>query len=269
MGHLLPNVSISATLEPNTSPGANLVFSWKTLRTLCLVLLLVPVVHLVYLVSRDTIATLDSSPEAWASEIDAYARQDRASQLPDKPIVVVGGRRVKLWNGLEDVLAPQPVLMRGLGDATVDDLIHNYERLIGFYRPHSIVLLPSNSEFHLRANKDGEALARSIQELVELDFKHQSTRRFYVISPLKTPLYRSDDSTVDEAMEQLVAWASDTARIQILDANALLRDADGEPNPAYFRADGVNLNEHGYLRLSVLLKSATETDTSLYAKSPD
>ncbi|MBT3411889.1 MAG: hypothetical protein HN430_14465, partial [Halieaceae bacterium] len=66
------------------------MISWKTLRTLCLVLLLIPVVHLVYLISRDTVATLNNSPDAWAAEIDAYARQARASQLPDKPIVVVG-----------------------------------------------------------------------------------------------------------------------------------------------------------------------------------
>ena len=101
------------------------MISWKTLRTLCLVLLSIPVVHLVYLISRDTVATLNNSPDAWAAEIDAYARQDRASQHPDKPIVVVGGRRVKLWPDLEELLAPRPVLMRGLGDATVDDLIHN------------------------------------------------------------------------------------------------------------------------------------------------
>ena len=71
------------------------MISWKTLRTLCLVLLLIPVVHLVYLVSRDTVATLDSSPNAWASELEAYAKLDRANPHPKDPIVVVGGRRVK------------------------------------------------------------------------------------------------------------------------------------------------------------------------------
>ena len=236
------------------------MISWKTLRTLCLVLLSIPVVHLVYLISRDTVATLNPSPDAWAAEIDAYARQDRASQLPDKPIVVVGGRRVKLWPDLEELLAPRPVLMRGLGDATVDDLIHNYQRLIGFYRPGSIVLLPSNSEFHLRANKDAEALVSGIVELAERDIDHQSNCRFYIISPLKTPLYPSDNATVNKSMCLLQEWASDISHIEVLDINALLKKTTGEPNPSYFRADGVNLNEHGYLRLSILLKSAIEAD---------
>ena len=242
------------------------MISWKTLRTLCLVLLLLPVVHLVYLVSKDTIATLDSSPDAWASEIDAYARSDRATKLPENPIVVVGGRRVKLWNGLEEVLTPLPVLMRGLGDATVDDLIHNYERLIGFYRPGAVVLLPSSSEFHIRANKDADDLTRGIKELVQLDAKHQSNSRFYIITPLKTPLYEADDDTVEETTRLLNTWAEGKDHVVILDANDLLGQADGRPNPAYYRADGINLNEHGYLRLSVLLQSALEDDSRSFNK---
>ena len=81
-------------------------------------------------------------------------------------------------------------------------------------------------------------------------------------------LARSDDDTVDEAVRLLEEWASDTTRIQILDINALLKGGDGEPNPSYFRADGVNLNEHGYVRLSVLLQSAMEADAGLSGKSP-
>ena len=237
------------------------MISWRTLRTLCLVLLLIPVVHLVYLVSRDTVATLNSSPDAWAEEIDAYARQDRASKLPENPIVVVGGRRVKLWPGLEDLLSPMPVLMRGLGDATVDDLIHNYERLIGFYRPETVVLLPSSSEFHIRANKDADDLARGIEELVELNAYHAANSNFYVITPLKTPLHASKDSTVEETTRLLNDWAASQDRVEILDANRLLVKPDGRPNPAYYRADGINLNEHGYLRLSVLLQSALDDQT--------
>jgi hypothetical protein len=32
------------------------------------------------------------------------------------------------------------------------------------------------------------------------------------------------------------------------------------PRENYFRGDGVNLNEHGYLRLSVLLQTQVEKD---------
>ena len=93
------------------------MYSWKTTRTFCAILLLLPIVHLAYIASRDVLATMNPSPHAWDHELAHYAKVDRANPLPDKPLVVVGGRRVKLWHGLTDLLAPMPVLMRGLGDA--------------------------------------------------------------------------------------------------------------------------------------------------------
>ena len=81
------------------------MLSWNTTRTVCAVLLLIPLVHLVYLVASDTMAILDPSPEAWADEIRAYDRYDSVHQLPEDPILVIGGHRVKLWPGLEDLLA--------------------------------------------------------------------------------------------------------------------------------------------------------------------
>jgi hypothetical protein len=256
MGHLLPIARYWATLGQIRRAGLAPLISWKLLRTCCLVLLLLPIAHLIYMVSRDTVASLNSSPEAWAAEVDAYTREDRVSQLPEDPIVVVGGRRVKLWSGLGDLLAPRPVLMRGLGEATVDDLIYYYERLIGFYQPDTVVLLPGNSEFHIRANKDAETLVSGIQQLVALDASLAKSRRFVIITPLKTPLYPSSVPVIDETLERLKAWAPGRDNVTVLDANALLTTADGMPNPSFYRADGVNLNEHGYVRLSVLLQMA-------------
>jgi hypothetical protein len=236
------------------------MYSWKAIRTVCLVLLLLPIVHLVYLVSRDTLAVLDTSPDAWRHELEAYARQDSRNHLPEHPIVVVGGQRVKLWRDLADLLAPRPVLMRGLGDATINDITHNYERLVGYYRPDAVVFLPSNSEFHIRDNKSAEDLFRAISKFVALDATHGITRRIYVITPIKTPLYPRDDAIIDRATALLEDWAADRDRVVVLDANAVLTNGNGRPRPAYFRSDGVNLNESGYLRLSLLLQTRIEQD---------
>lgn len=199
---------------------------------------------------------MNSSPEAWTAEVQAYARQDQTAQMPEKPVVVVGGRRVKLWRGLDELLAPQPVLMRGIGEATVDDLTYHYERLIGFYQPDTVVLLPDNSEFHIRANKDAETLFADISKLVELDASRNKTRRIVIITPLKTPLYPDTMRVIDELNLKLATWAALHENVTLIDANALISKADGTPNPSYYRADGVNLNEHGYVRLSVMLQMA-------------
>jgi hypothetical protein len=236
------------------------MYSWNTIRIVCSVMLLLPIVHLAWLMSRDTMETLNASPDAWAREVASYAAADAGMQLPASPLVVVGGQRVKLWPDLEDQLAPRPVLMRGLGDAIVDDITFNYTRLIGFYQPDTVVLLPGNSEFHIRDNKSAEELAAAIRTLADLDSSYRTTRRFYVFTPLKTLLHPQDDPTIDQTTQLLKAWAKTEKRVVILDANPLLSGPDGMPQGMYFRGDGVNLNEHGYLRLSVLLRAQVEAD---------
>lgn len=237
------------------------MISWKVTRIACILLLLMPIVHLIYLMSRDSVESLDNSPEAWAREVDAYAEADALVALPPHPVLVVGGRRVKLWHDLGSLLTPWPVIIRSLGDAIVEDISFNYDRLIGFYQPDTVVLLPGNSEFHVRDNKSAEQLVAAIRELFELDTAYGITRRFYIFAPLKTLLRPGDHDTIDRATALLHSWAETEERVVILDANPLLSAPDGTPSGNYLRGDGVNLNEHGYLRLSVLLRAQLEADT--------
>ena len=234
------------------------MYSWNTIRTFCAILLLIPVVHLVYLVSQDVTASLEPSPEAWSEEIAAYAAADQSARLPVKPIVVIGGRQVKLWQGLEDLLSPRPVLMRGLGDATVDDMTHYHSELIGHYQPGILVLLPGTSEFHIRDSKSAEELVTAIRTLVKLDESYDVPRQYYIFAPIKTPRYSQDYSKIDETMRLLAQWAQGEPNVTILDPNTLLTSRGGRPNPDYFRLDGVNLNEHGYLRISLLLQNTLD-----------
>lgn len=235
---------------------------WNALRAVCTLLLLLPIVHLAFLMTRETREALNHSPDAWSREVEQYIEADTRTALPEHPVVVVGGRRVKLWPGLPDLLAPRPVLMRGIGDAIVEDITFNYSRLIGHYQPAAVVLLPDNSEFHMRDNKSGPELLAAIRELTELDAAHKTTRRFYVFTPVKTVLRPGDHPAIDDATRLLREWAAGDERIVLLDINRLLAGPGGQPKQAYFRGDGVNLNEHGYLRLSLLLLSTLEADES-------
>ena len=56
------------------------------------------------------------------------------------------------------------------------------------------------------------------------------------------------------------AWANGVDAVEIIDANKLLADRLGVAKPGYYRSDGVNLNEHGYVRLSLMLRAQAERD---------
>ncbi len=236
------------------------MYSWKTIRTFCAVLLCLPLIHLVILISRDTAAMLNASPTAWQGEMDAYIEHDSQSILPASPVVVVGGRRVAIWPNLDLTVAPKPVLVRALGDATIDDIIYYHDRLIAHYQPRVVVLAISNSEFHLRANKSAEQVLTGLKTLIELDSQRTTPRLFYVILPVKTVLHRDDHVTIDETNKLILNWARAQRSVRIIDPNPVLASLDGDPDPAFFRADGVQLNESGYLRMDFLLRRQLGND---------
>ncbi|KZX51330.1 hypothetical protein A3709_10960 [Halioglobus sp. HI00S01] len=231
------------------------MFSWQAIRISCIVILAVPLVHLVFLMSSDIADALNSEPEVWADDIEDYRREDMSRELPEKPIVVVGGMRARMWDGLPELLAPKPVLMRGIGDAIVDDIVYHYDDLIGYYQPETVIFLPSVTEFHIRDNKSAEDLAEGIAELVTTDEQVHITQQFFIISPVKTLLHPSDHETIDETMVILREWVKEHPHVALLDLNRLLQNREGLPEAAYFRSDGSNLNEHGYLRLSTLVQN--------------
>ncbi|GAB3288383.1 hypothetical protein GCM10027297_33750 [Parahaliea aestuarii] len=223
-------------------------------------LLLLPLIHLAILVTRESLATSNASPLAWQSEVDRYIREDDRSSLPAKPIVVIGGRRASLWPHLEATVSPMPVLVRSVGNATVDDFIHYHERLVSFYRPAAVVLLPGPSEFHLRASHNAEQLSTSIQRLVTLDTRLSSRSRFYVFAPIRSPLQTGDWPTINAVITQLSDWGMDHPSFELIDPNPLLAGADGKPDSTFFRSGGVHLNPAGYLRLDLLLRQALRED---------
>lgn len=238
------------------------MYSWRTIRTVCTVLLFLPVVHVVYLISQQTLDTLNPLPTTWASEVDAYIYQDTKRSLPAEPVVVVGGLGVKLWQHLPTDLYPTPVLMRGLGNAIVEDIAFYYARLVSFYQPSAVVFLPSSAEFFIRDNKSAEELVKSIEDLITEDATQHPTRLFYVFTPIKTPLRTQDHDTISAASEQLRALAADNPQLTLLEANLTFSNEHGEPQPRFFRADGMNLNEHGYLKLTALLKAHLDVNNA-------
>ena len=230
------------------------MFEWRSIRMFFGILLCLPLLHLAWLLSQEFQAYLNPSPQAWAEDMQTIVQADETLTLPENPVLVVGGRRVTLWNDLPDMLAPHPTLLRGLGDATIEDITHYYDRLIGFYRPDILVLLPSYADLHLRDDKRPEDLVAAVRELVELNAQHLATAMVYVIAPLKMPLHPGDDERIEAMGKALAAWCAGESGVALIDPNDLLAGPDGRPNPALYRGDGVNLNEAGYLRLAMVLR---------------
>ena len=232
------------------------MFSWKAMRTLCTVLLLLPFFHFVYL-ARDDARTMDTpGPGAWDDDLREFLHEDERSSLPDSPVLFIGGRGIRLWPSLEEDLAPLPVLRRNLGSATVADLNYHYSRLVDHYRPDALVLLPGLAEFRFRADHTPEQVLADVVALVERSQTQAPDRQLYIFTPAPVLRFPADNTRIVASGELLQAWAARREVVQVLDSHALLSDEKGRPRARYYRANGIYLNEEGYARMTAALQQA-------------
>jgi lysophospholipase L1-like esterase len=236
------------------------MFAWKSLRVGVLLLLGLPLLHAGYLLSQEFSNYIDPSPEVWAQELQAIISRDQAASLPEDPLLVTGGLRVRLWHNLPAALQPVQTLLRPLGDATLEDLSHHYGRLIGFYRPKTLLIFPSYSDLHLRSDKTAVEFADALGELLDIDDDYGITEQRYVLVPLKTLFHPEDSIRIEGIARKLDELEAARERLTIVDPNRLLAGDDGRPDPDFYRGDGINLNEAGYARITAMLRSQLEKD---------
>jgi hypothetical protein len=232
------------------------MYEWSVLRAVAGVLLCLPLLHFALIATRDISAYFDPSPTVWADDISRYNELDLKRELPERPVLVVGGQRVRLWKDLPARLRGHNTLMRPLGDATLEDLTFHYDRLIGYYQPEVLVVFPGYADLHLRDEKSPEDFERAIRELLALDTSYDGASHRFVITPLQMPLHPEDHERVDAMAAVAERLQDELEDLTVIDPNPLLSDIGGRPDPSFYRGDGINLNAEGYARVTLLLQTA-------------
>lgn len=222
-------------------------------------MLCIPLVHFAFLLSKDIGSYMNPSPEVWNQDIADLVEDDLNSTLPEDPIVVIGGHRVRLWTDLPASIAPRETLLRPLGDATLEDLSHHYDRLAAFYRPDILVVFPGYADLHLRDEKTPRDFETSVRTLLKIDEDYGSSNWRYVIAPVQMPLHPNDQQRIAKIAELLRNMSRDLPDLTVIDPNPILSRLDGSPNPEFYRGDGINLSPAGYARLSLLLSTELKT----------
>ena len=241
------------------------MYDWKTLSRLGLVLLCLPLLHMAYLAWNAYADLSNPSPEVWEPQLQAIIDRDQRLRLPAAPVVVTGGHSARLWKDLPAAISERPTLIRPLGGATLEDLTYHYDRLIGYYRPSVLIVLPSYADLHLRDSKSAAQLAEALSALLSRNTALAVTSRRYVVMPAKTLLHPQDSARIDEMAAAARSVARGLPFTVVIDPNPQLAGEDGAPNPAYFRSDGINLNPEGYAVLSALVRKQLISDGMINA----
>lgn len=203
------------------------------------------------------VAHADEKPAAkkadaprFEAEISAFEAYDHKNAWPHDPILFVGSSTIRLWQSA-DAFPDLPIINRGFGGSTVDDVNHYADEIVFKYKPRIIVFYAGDNDIAGgrsadRVFDDFEKLATSVHErlpetpLIYLAIK-PSIARWKLWPQMQV---------VNNRVKEL---AHSNKQIVFIDTAPPLLGADGLPEKSFFRDDGLHMSDAGYAAWNKLI----------------
>lgn len=189
-------------------------------------------------------APAPASAAAFEPDIAAFEARDRAAPPPRGGIVFVGSSSIRFWSSLASDFPNVPVLNRGFGGSTLQDVVYFAPRIVLPYAPREIVLYAGDND--LAAGRTPEQVLGDYTAFVRLVRRALPAARLVFISIKPSPS-RWTLAEPMRAANALIAQAitRDTLAT-FVDVFTPMLGASGRPRPELFQADSLHMTPAGY-----------------------
>lgn len=194
-------------------------------------------------------------PERWRDEIEASIA---ARPELDEPVVFLGSSSIRLWQTLDEDLAPIPVVNHGFGGSRIFDSVYWLDRVLDGIQPRALVVFAGTNDLAGDAPREPEWIAARFDELVARlrALGHDVPLLYVAISP--TPARARHLERVLQTNRLIAARCADDPQLHFVDTASALLDADGRPDPQWFVADRLHLNAQGYAHWTATIRPALD-----------
>lgn len=184
------------------------------------------------------------SPIIWEPAIKAFESADAKKPPDENSIVFVGSSTIRKWKTLEKDMAPLPIIQRGFGGSTLNDLVFYAQRIITSYNPGIIVVYAGDNDIFLGISP--EVILDKYKELIEtLRIELPITPIFYIsIKPSPARWHLWEDSLIANAL--IETETESDPLLHYIDVTGDMLQINGEVDAELFLNDNTHLNELGY-----------------------
>jgi lysophospholipase L1-like esterase len=187
-------------------------------------------------------------PSRFESEIAAFEKWDRQNAFPKDPILFVGSSSIRLWPTAE-AFPDAPVINRGFGGSTIADVNHYFDRIVGKYKPQSIIFYAGDND--IANGKTPQQVFDDFKAFVQLVRDRLSKTPIYFIS-IKPSIARQKMWPEMKKANSLVhALSMINGQVVFVDVatpmlGPKLQGREPSPKKDLFLDDGLHLNANGY-----------------------
>jgi lysophospholipase L1-like esterase len=193
-----------------------------------------------------------ASAPRFENEIAAFEAYDHKNAPPRDPILFVGSSTIRLWQ-TADAFPNLPVINRGFGGSTIDDVNHFADRIVFKYKPRQIIFYAGDND--LAAGRSPDRVFGDFQTFLGKVHEHLPDTSIVYLA-IKPSIARWKLwPQMQEVNGRVKELTQENKQLAYIDTAPPLLGPDGKPHGALFRDDGLHMNDKGYAAWNNLLGS--------------
>jgi len=183
-------------------------------------------------------------PTIWESQVQEYEAQDQINPPPENAIVVIGSSSIRLWDTIEDDLAPLPIIPRGFGGSTMNDAVYYADRLVTVYNPKMVVIYEGDNDIFLQISPE-RFQAAYLSFICKVRGTLPDVPIYFIsIKPSVSRWHLWPQSVA--ANTRIETQSAQDPLLHYIDVASAMLDAEGNVRQELFTGDGLHMNAEGY-----------------------
>ncbi|MDP1562268.1 MAG: GDSL-type esterase/lipase family protein [Pirellulaceae bacterium] len=189
-----------------------------------------------------------ASRERWSQDVERLRQLDDLETYPDNAVLFIGSSSIRLWDNIQEDLAPIIPIRRGFGGAKSVDLAVFSAELMQSHRYSALVVFVAN-DIAGEADKvgqDPEKVVAWLKEVWLVSRQHQPNAPLLLIEITPTASRRHVWEQQRELNHRLRNWTLQEPNVYFLPTAEYFLDAQDEVRHELFVEDRLHLNREGY-----------------------
>lgn len=184
-----------------------------------------------------------NQPPFW-NEIAEFKHRDSLQHPPVNAILFIGSSSFRKWTNVQSEFPGFPIINRGFGGSTLDDVIR-YARLIIFpYRPREVVIYCGDND--LAAGKSPKKVYKRFVKLFDMIRKRLGNIDIVFVSIKPSPSREKLMPEMEQTNDLIRNFIAERSHTSFVDVYHSMLNPQGHPIDNLFLGDKLHMNEKGY-----------------------
>ena len=202
--------------------------------------------------SANLVVTSNTNYETKAKNYEAKI----ADENENYHVMLAGSSSIEFWTSSTEDLNPVVSYNHGIGGTTIEEWDEKLNaRLVYPYKPKMVVYYVGINNV-INSKQDATTIWNNLQEFFNNTHAALPDTKVQYIMMNLIPGYTSYFDVINSVNAQVVEYQKTNTWLTLINPGTSLLKANGQPNAAYFRTDGLHLSYYGYVVWGGIIKES-------------